>query len=100
MSEWDKHQPATYSEFLLCRIADSLELLTGQTNPTPPQTAVLKEVPVPAGLPDDIPHRDKLTAAGITTLKEVPKKGDQLIKIDGIGKASANQIITYLKLNK
>lgn len=47
-------------------------------------------------LPADLPGRDKLIAAGINTLDLVPRDGDALTAIDGIGTATAGRILSYL----
>lgn len=47
-------------------------------------------------LPDNFPGRFALQDAGITTVEAVPYDGDELMKIPGIGKVTANQILTWL----
>ena len=48
-------------------------------------------------LPQDFPGYDALTEAGIIYLETVPRKGDELVEIPGIGKATANKILTWFK---
>jgi Holliday junction resolvasome RuvABC DNA-binding subunit len=48
-------------------------------------------------LPPDIPGREALTEAGYTSVNQLPTSGKDLEKIKGIGKVTANQILTYLK---
>lgn len=49
------------------------------------------------GLPVDIPGRAALIEAGIMEVKDIPLEIEQLVEIDGIGDATANKIIDYLK---
>ena len=51
--------------------------------------------PVETGLPADIPHREKLIAAGVTTLEELKEYND-FTEIDGIGVKAGKAIDNYL----
>lgn len=48
------------------------------------------------GLPDDIPGREQLLAAGVLSLDDVAAMED-LTDVDGIGKATAAKILAYLE---
>jgi len=58
-----------------------------------------REPAAEVSLPDDLPGRDQLFAAGYTTLESVPRKGKELTAVSGIGPVTANQILTWLKVN-
>jgi hypothetical protein len=62
-----------------------------------PETAV--SAPDPAPLPDDFPGRAALAAAGIDTFEDLPRTGDGLTAVSGIGTVTANQILTWLATN-
>jgi transposase len=74
------------------RIAAKLEQL--QTQPPESNETVLREA---ESLPPDIPGREALTEAGFTSVNQLPTSGKDLEKIKGIGRVTANQILTYLK---
>jgi endonuclease III len=47
-------------------------------------------------IPDNFPGRFALKDSGIDYLEDIPRDGDELVKITGIGKVTANQILTWL----
>jgi hypothetical protein len=47
-------------------------------------------------IPDNFPGRFALKDSGIDYLEDIPRDGDELVKIPGIGKVTANQILTWL----
>ncbi len=101
MTEWSKHKPVTYQEYLLKQQNELLSKLVDHSVGTAvDETAVpevkLKEVP---HFPSGFPHQDKLVAAGYMNVNQVPKKSTQLKKIPGIGPAAVNAIMTWQKLN-
>jgi hypothetical protein len=97
----DLRKPVTAQEMYLYDIAVSLRKLTAaKAAEQEPGTMTIKEVGQQelAGtpLPPDFPGRFALEDAGITTLEAVPRDGDALVDITGIGKVTANQILTWL----
>lgn len=101
----DLPQPESRSEFYwhdialsLRRIGTFLEELEPVLNVTIVTDDEAKPEPIQMGtpLPDDLPGRDKLAAAGITILESVPRDGDALIAIEGIGATTAGRILSYL----
>jgi hypothetical protein len=50
-------------------------------------------------LPDSFPGRAALLAAGFDSLESVPKTGAALTAVSGIGTTTANQILTWFKVN-
>lgn len=62
------------------------------TPTTPPQTS--------SDLPESLPHRDLLTAGGLTSLEQVRGASrEELIALKGIGEAKADQILEWIKAN-
>ena len=47
-------------------------------------------------LPDDMPERDFLLAAGVGTLETVPTTEEELVALNGVGPARARRILEYL----
>jgi hypothetical protein len=47
-------------------------------------------------IPDNFPGRFALKDSGIDYLEDIPRDGDQLRTIPGIGKVTANQVLTWL----
>ena len=94
----DLRKPVTAQEFYLHDIAKSLRKLVAAKAATPqpePGTMAIREG-IATPLPPDFPGRFALEDAGITTLEAVPRDGDELVKITGIGRVTANQILTWL----
>jgi hypothetical protein len=50
-------------------------------------------------LPNDLPGRDAFLEAGIETVEEI-KELDDLTKVNGIGDATAEDIVEYFKENQ
>lgn len=68
-----------------------------QPEPLPDGEIELREADdVGTPLPDDFPGKLALEEAGIVYLETVPRDGDQLIAIKGIGRVTAGQILTWL----
>jgi hypothetical protein len=103
----DLRKPVTAQEMYLYDIAVSLRKLTAAKAAEPePGTMAIKEGialadPSVVGIaltpiPDNFPGRFALKDSGIDYLEEIPRDGDQLMTITGIGKVTANQILTWL----
>jgi len=102
----DLPRPVTVSDIYLAAILDKLDQLS-QSPPVEysievdPSVVALKEPkkpePVYTPIPDDFPGKDALEEAGVLYLETVPRLGADLIEIDGIGKATANKILTWFK---
>lgn len=100
-------RPVTTPDYYLAAILDELKAIHAQLDrpePEPEPAAVedaeveIKEpAPVLTPLPDDFPGKAPLEEAGIIYLETVPVKGDELVKIPGIGGATANKILTWFK---
>lgn len=52
---------------------------------------------IATGLPDSFPGADALRAAGFEDVADVPRTLDELLGIDGIGKATARKILAALE---
>lgn len=95
-------RPVTASDFYLAAILDELRQMKDRlpspaATPEPGLTPLSEPArPQMTPLPDDFPARDKLAAAGILYLETVPRDGDALVAIKGIGTATAGQILAYL----
>lgn len=96
-------RPVTNQDFYMLAILDELrqireQLPVQQYNLTVSgsQTVELREPALGTPLPDDFPGYDKLVEAGILFLESVPRDGDTLTAIDGIGKVTAGRILAYL----
>ena len=51
-------------------------------------------------LPDDMPERDFLLGAGVSTLEAVPRAEEDLVALNGIGPTRAKHILDYLSDSK
>jgi hypothetical protein len=102
----DLPRPVSVTDFYLAAILAKLDEL-GQSPPieysveVDPNVVVLKEPekpePVYTLLPDDFPGKDALEEAGVIYLEDVPQLGADLVEIPGIGRATANKILTWFK---
>ena len=99
MSDRPLPRPVSSTDLYLAAILGELQ----QLNAPPPADDTglvdLREPAAEVSLPDDLPGRDQLFAAGYTTLESVPRKGKELTAVSGIGPVTANQILTWLKVN-
>lgn len=107
MSDRPLPRPVSSTDFYLAAILGELQKLTAQAQPVGAQPQPvgdlvdLREPAKPATpLPEDFPGRDALLAAGIDVLEDVPRSGNGLTAVSGIGKVTANQILTYFRVNK
>ena len=93
-------RPTSGTELYLAAVLDELKLIKAeliQPDPEPEGDEIeLKEVGTP--IPSDYPGYDALSEAGYYYAETVPNKGDELVAIPGIGKSTANKILTYQKL--
>ena len=92
-------RPVTSQDFYLAAVLDELRQVKALlTPPAAPEreTVELREPALGTPLPDDFPGYDKLVEAGILFLESVPRDGDTLTAIDGIGKVTAGRILAYL----
>jgi hypothetical protein len=110
---WDNYRPVTSGEYYWERIARALEELVALKKGGDQAAAadtdaagltLLRETEAPAEqvapatpLPADFPGREALAAAGIVALENVPRAGQQLTAIPGIGAVTANRILTWFK---
>lgn len=110
MSDRPLPRPVSASDFYQMAILDELRVLNGnlaqilaQKGSQEPGEGELIDLREPAAestpLPADFPGRDALMAAGFDSLESVPKTGAALTAVSGIGKVTANQILTWLKVN-
>lgn len=100
MSDRPLPRPVSSTDLYLAAILDELQKLAVQPQPGAGDLVDLRE---PAKqytpLPEDFPGRDALLEAGIDALEDVPRKGKDLTAVSGIGKVTANQILTWFKVN-
>lgn len=96
-------RPVTTQDYYLAALLDEIKGLRDDLK-QPSETAVSDDglvdirEPAPVGtpIPDGFPGRAKLIAAGIDTTEAIPRDGDSLVEIDGIGTATAGQILAEL----
>ena len=92
---------AIYAE--LQAVKSLLAKIAGETAVSEPQPGELIDLREPARqytpLPEDFPGRDALLAEGIDALEDVPRTGAALTAVNGVGKVTANQILTWFKVN-
>lgn len=100
-------RPVQVQDYYLAALLDEIkavhELLQQyepQPQPAPAEDSGEVEIKEPAltALPDDFPGKVALEEAGISYLETVPRKGEQLIEIPGIGGATTNKILTWFKI--
>lgn len=72
--------------------ADMAAQATAVSGPPPGELVELRGMPIP----DDFPGAEALAEAGIIFLETVPRDGDALVAIPGIGKATAGKILARL----
>jgi hypothetical protein len=113
MDERKLPRPVSATDFYLKALLDELhELradLTTKPEPAPDGMTELREPlvvvasplaePDPTPLPDDFPGKAALETAGIAYLEDVPRTGKALTAVSGIGAVTANQILTWFKVN-
>jgi hypothetical protein len=91
----DQHYlAAIYGELLGLR-ADMAAQATAVSGPPPGELIQLRE-PALTPLPADFPGAEALAEAGIVYLEAVPRDGDALVAIPGIGKVTAGRILMGL----
>ncbi len=102
MSDRPLPRPVSTTDFYLAAILGELQKQNAQAQPV--DDSGLIDLREPARqytpLPEEFPGRDALLAAGIDALEDVPRKGQDLTAVSGIGKVTANQILTYFQVNK
>ena len=84
-------RPISTTDFYLAAILEELKALGQSNNQLEPEIIVLKE-----SIPDDFPGKTALELAGIDSLDDIPRDGDTLVSIKGIGKVKAGEILTWL----
>jgi len=113
MSDRPLPRPVSTTDIYLKAVLDELKGLrsdlTAKPETAPAGTIELRETlvieaPPPAEpeatpLPDDFPGKAALEAAGIVTLEDVPRSGKALTAVSGIGSVTANQILSWFKVN-
>jgi hypothetical protein len=91
----DQHYLAAILAELRGLRADMAAQATAVSGPPPGELVELRE-PALTPLPADFPGAEALTAAGVGYFELVPRDGDTLVAIPGIGKATAGRILTRL----
>lgn len=100
MSDRPLPRPVSSTDFYLAAILGELQKLTAQPQPVEGGLIDLREPERQfTPLPDDFPGKEALLAAGIDALEDVPRKGKDLTAVSGIGPVTANQILTWFKVN-
>ncbi len=95
-------RPVTITDFYMAAMLDELRQIKDRlpspaATPEPGLTPLSEPArPQMTPLPDDFPAKDKLAAAGILYLETVPRDGDDLVAIEGIGQVTAGRILAYL----
>jgi hypothetical protein len=115
MDEKKLPRPVSTTDFYLKAVLDELQGLRADLAGEKPEVTpdglielreplVVEALPLAepeevTALPDDFPGRDALAAAGYANLEDVPRTGSKLTAVSGIGKVTANQILTWFKVN-
>lgn len=90
-------RPVTIDQHYLAAIlAELRDIRPAQTvaEPQPGDLVALRGVKTP--VPPDFPGAEALAEAGIDCLEAVPRDGDQLVALPGIGKVTAGRILGAL----
>lgn len=96
MSDKPLPRPVTATDHYLAAILGELKAQRPSVNND--GLVALREPSSPGSpLPDDFPGLDALAEAGIVYLETVPRDGDALVAIPGIGKATAGKILAALQ---
>jgi hypothetical protein len=91
----DQHHLAAILAELRGLRADMAAQATAVSDPPPGELIQLRE-PALTPLPADFPGAEALLEAGTLYLETVPRDGDALVAIPGIGKATAGKILARL----
>ena len=86
--------PTTYADWCLDRIATALEVIALSRVTVGKEPEAAAETP----LPEDMPGREALIAAGIASMEKLPRKGAELEKL-GLDGFTVSRILTWLKVN-
>jgi hypothetical protein len=98
--------PTTGPEMYLAAVLGELRSLRADIQalkPEPPAASQLAanvvDIREPAGtpIPENFPGGEALFAAGINTLERIPRDGDALTAIRGVGKLTAGRILETLR---
>lgn len=89
-------RPVSSTDLYLAAILDELKAQRPSVAKTDGLTAIREPAHVGTPLPGDFPGVEALAEAGIVYLETVPRDGDALVAIPGIGKATAGKILTRL----
>ena len=101
-------RPVTVSDIYMAAVLAELQELNAQLSQSEPEYYVTvpgeivrkepeKPEPVYTPLPASFPGKEALELDGITYIETVPRTGVELTAIPGIGKATANRILTWFK---
>jgi hypothetical protein len=90
MTDWAGHEPITYAEYCLNRLAVALEKLAAYNAPPAREPG--------APLPDDFPGREALAEVGIVYLEDVPKSSVELADM-GLDGRTISRVLTWQKVN-
>ena len=88
--------PTTYADWCLDRIATALEVVASLEVLARQQPAVA--VDEGTLLPDDLPGREALAAAGIGVMEKLPRKAAALEAL-GLDSGTIGRLLTWLKVN-
>ena len=101
MSDRQLPRPVTVSDHFLAAMLDELKAINAQLIQPEPVAGNEVDLKEPAyvltPLPDGFPGKDALEEDGYIYLESGPKTGAELVQIPGIGKATANKILTWMK---
>lgn len=86
--------PESYADWCLDRIATALEVLVMAQQMARQEPAGAAET----ALPDDMPGRATLVAAGVSSMEKLPRKGPELEKL-GLDGQTVSRVLTWLKVN-
>jgi hypothetical protein len=97
----DLPRPVSVADLYLAAVLDELKAIKLQLIRPEPEAVDGEEIElkeVGEAIPLDFPGYAAFVEAGIFYMDDVPNKGDALVAIPGIGKATANKILTWFKV--
>jgi hypothetical protein len=93
--------PTSYADWCLNRIATAVEAAATALEVLVMAQQMARQEPAAepgTSLPDDLPGREALEAAGISSMEKLPRKGGELERL-GLDGQMVSRILTWLRVN-